>query len=564
MHKPLVGIALFYIAGIFVGYCLGITFLHLHYLYFPLMLLFLTAAFSFIKGKFSLSNTLIHICLLLLGTIAYLMKANPPAPNHISNLFQDPLEINFLTGQGEEVERIKLEGTIVKSPEVRGTPREKEKSGNEDERASKERTVLTLKAERVKMPPLTLPSPQPSPARGEGPKGEWQRAVGLVQVSVYGESDGYEYGDRVRVKGTLRKPPSPQNPGQFDYSSYLARKGIYGLMTIYNKGQIERLGTGKVNPFVRLALGIKHRMRGIIAETLEYPQDVLLAGILIGERQQVPEELKEVFIHSGTVHILAISGLHVGLVVVIFMVLLRTVRIPRKIRAILTIALVILYALITGARPSVIRASIMATCILSAAAIGRDSDLLNSLSLAALLILAVNPLELFDSGFQLSFAAVLSIIYLTPKINSLFPKGYPPVSALKGYLLSSTSVILAAQLGILPLIAYYYSLLSPVALVANFIVVPLLGVVVALGFTSCLSGLLFLPLAQVFGAANSVVLKVVVISVKLLSSLPLAFIYPGSPRIGLIVIYYLALGAIFYAIKKKLTVEGEARDYHSL
>ena len=563
MHKPLVGITLFYIAGIFVGYCLGVTFSHLYHLCFPLILLFLTAAFSFIKGKLSLSNTMIYICLLLLGTIAYLMKADPPHPNHISNLLP-PRPALSPTGGGLRggVKKgnsytIEIEGTIVKSPEVRGATRGKEKSGNDDERASKQRTILTVKAERVKVPPLTPSSPPPPPTRGEGEKGKWERAVGLVQVSVYGKNTMHDYGrdtildygKRIRVRGTLRKPPPPQNPGQFDYSSYLARKGIYGLMAIYNKGQIEQLGTGKVNPFVRLALSIKDRMRGIIKETLQYPQDVLLSGILLGERQQVPEELKEVFIHSGTIHILAISGLHVGLVVVIFMVLLRTIRIPRKIRAILTIALVILYALITGGRPSVIRASIMAISILSAVAVGRDSDLLNSLSLAALLILAFNPLGLFDSGFHLSFAAVLSIIYLAPKIDSLFPKGYPPGSTLKGYFLKSLSVILAAQLGILPLIAYYYSLFSPVALVANFMVVPLLGVVVALGFSTCLSGLLFLPLAQVFGAANGAVLRGMVSSVKLFSSLPLAFIYLGSPRIGFIVIYYLALGAIFYAIK---------------
>ncbi len=446
------------------------------------------------------------------------------------------------------MKRVELEGTIIKDPEVRSIGRGEKESRNDDERTSEKRTILTVKAERIKIPLSAPPSPLPSP-RGEGKKGKWEKVAGLVQISVYREDAAFDYGKRIRVSGCLRQPPLPENPGQFDYRSYLVRKGVYALMTVHHKGQIESLGIGKVNPFAKLAFLIKDKMKKVLKETLRYPQDVLLAGILLGERWGVPQELKEVFTQTGTVHILAISGLHVGLVVVIFMVLLRTIRIPRKIRAMLTIALVILYALVTGGRPSVIRASIMAISILSAAAIGRDSDLLNSLSLAALLILAVNPLELFDSGFQLSFAAVLSIIYLTPKINSLFPKGYPPATVLKGYFLRSLSVILAAQLGILPLIAYYYSLFSPVALAANFIVVPLLGVVVALGFSTCLSGLLFLPLAQVFGAANGIVLSGVVGSVKFLASLPLAFIYLGSPRIEFIVIYYLALGAIFYAIK---------------
>lgn len=123
MHRPLVGITLFYIAGIFLGFCLGTAFFHLRYLYPPLIILFLAIAFSFIRGKLSLSNIMLYICLLLLGTIAYLLKANPPHPNHISNLLQDQLEMRSQMGQGEEIERVQLEGTIVKDPQVRGTTR---------------------------------------------------------------------------------------------------------------------------------------------------------------------------------------------------------------------------------------------------------------------------------------------------------------------------------------------------------------------------------------------------------------------------------------------------------
>ncbi|NOX97073.1 MAG: ComEC family competence protein [Nitrospirae bacterium] len=520
MHRPLVGLCLFYIAGIFLGWGLGITSSHLPYLYFPLVLLFLTAAFFFLKGKLKLSNLLIYISLLLLGMLAYSLKANPTSPYHIANFLR-----------GEETERVSLEGTVVKDPEVRVevVPLAEGREITGEEQELEERTILILRAERIKK------------------KEKWEQVKGLVQISVRGEGAPGDYGERIRIVGaSLRKPPLPENPREFDYRRYLVRKGIYAVASVHFPGQIEVLGTGRVNPFVRMALSIKERMKGVIEETMEYPQTVLLKGILLGERWGIPEDLQETFTRTGTVHILAISGLHVGLVVVIFFVLFRAVRIPGKVRAIFTIVILVTYALITGGRPPVIRASIVAGIVLSGMIINRESDLFNSLSLAALVILAFNPLELFDAGFQLSFAAVLAIISLAPRIDAFFLKE-PPGGTFKRYLLKSFSAILAAQVGIIPLVAYYYSIFSPIALAANFLIVPLLGLVVALGFSTCLSGLVSLPLAKLFGAANGIVLTVVVKSADFLSHLPFSFTYVGRPRLAVVLGYYLVIGVAVYA-----------------
>lgn len=544
MHRPLAGLCLFYIGGIFVGWCLGIALSHLPYLYFPLVLLVLAAAFSFFKGKLSFSNILIHISVLLLGTIAYSLKANPVEPHHIAN---------FMRGE----ERVSLEGTIIKDPQVRApAPPAAKGARRGDEQRWEGRTILILKAERIKRPPYPHPLPYSIPLRAqEGHKpGErieregWERVAGLVWISVRGKALAGDYGERVRIAGaSLEKPPLPGNPGEFNFRRYLARKGIYTLIHVHHQGQIEVLGKGQMNPFVGLALSIKDIMKGIIEETMEYPQTVLLKGILLGERGGIPEDLQETFVQTGTAHILAISGLHVGLVVVIFLTLFWALRVPRKMRAMFIIAVLIVYALITGGRPPVIRASIMAAAVLSGMIVNRESDLLNSLSLAALIILAFNPLELFDAGFQLSFAAVLSIISLAPWLNNFLLKG-PSGSTFKSYLLKSFSVTLAAQVGIIPLVAYYFSLFTPIALAANFLIVPLLGLVVALGFSTCLVGLISLPLAELFGAANGVVLMVVVKSANLLSHLPFAFIYVGRPRIAVVVGYYLIMGAILYYV----------------
>ncbi|MCD5401502.1 ComEC family competence protein [candidate division NPL-UPA2 bacterium] len=477
--------------------------------------------FFFQRKALTATTSLIYFFLLLLGMVAYSLKANPAHPHHIAN---------FLPG--EEEKKVILEGTIIKDPKVRGgvaPAAEGAETGNEQK--LEERTILILRAERIK---------------GEE---EWEKVVGLVRVSVQGKEAPGDYGERIKIVGaSLKKPPLPENPREFDFRRFLARKGIYALMYVRHQGQVEILGRGQVNPFAKLALSIKDRMKEVIEDTLEYPQTVLLKGILLGERGGIPEDLKEVFTQTGTVHILAISGLHVGLVVVIFFVLFRAIRIPRKMRAIFTIAVLIAYALITGGRPPVIRASIMAAAVLSGMIVNRESDLLNSLSLAALVILALNPLELFDSRFQLSFAAVLAIISLAPWLNTFFLKDSSSGSTSKNYLIKSFSVILAAQVGVIPLVAYYFSLFTPVALVANFLIVPLLGVVVALGFSTCLAGLISLPLAELLGAANGVVLMVMTGLANFFSRLPLAFTYVGRPRVAAVVGYYLIMGAILYYV----------------
>jgi competence protein ComEC len=537
MHRPLVGIVLSYLTGIFLGFSLNIPF---RYIYPILLLSYLLILFLLRKKAPLVTTSFIYLSLFFLGMGAYSLKANPVYPNHITNFIR-----------GEEVKRVSLEGTIIKDPEVRITARKKEAPGNEERGTAKEKTVLILKAERIKI--SLHPNPLPPGERRERgsyskvkAEGKWEKVVGLVQVSVLGKDNAGDYGQRIKItRVSLRKPPLPRNPGEFNYRRYLARKGIYALMNIRRRGQIKVLGRGQVNPFLKMALIVKERMKRVIEDTMEYPQTVLLEGILLGERGGIPPDLKETFTQTGTVHILAISGLHVGLVILIFFVLFRALRIPGKVRAIFTLIVLLAYALVTGGRPPVIRASIIAAAVLVGMIVNRESDLLNSLSLAALVILALNPLELFDSGFQLSFAAVLAIITLAPRLNALFLKD-PSVSTLKRYLLQSFSVILAAQIGIIPLVAYYYGLFTPIALVANFLIIPLLGIVVALGFSTYLSGVIFLPLAELFGAANGMVLTLVVRSADFLSQLPFSFIYVGRPRIAVVAGYYLITGAIFY------------------
>ena len=144
--------------------------------------------------------------------------------------------------------------------------------------------------------------------------------------------------------------------------------------------------------------------------------------MLLGLRNELSPDILDAFRNSGSIHILAVSGLHVGLIATVCFFGFSLLRLPRKATDLLTIAAVVLYACLVGFRPSVFRASLMAVIFLISRIIERDRDLFNLLAFAALVLLLINPAQLWDIGFQLSFAAVASIVYLMPKWESFIAR----------------------------------------------------------------------------------------------------------------------------------------------
>ena len=213
----------------------------------------------------------------------------------------------------------------------------------------------------------------------------------------------------------LQQPQGRRNPGGFDYRAYLARQGIVGIIDA--KGLLR---IGEQGGFLPLSWieALRIRTERVIdhiyttsgtAEPSLHAQ--LLKGILLGKRSDLPTETLDIFRNSGTFHVLAVSGLHVGLVAMFCYFGFSCFRLPQKVLCLLTIAAVLMYACLIGFRPSVFRASLMAILFLFATLIDRDADLFNLLAFAALVLLLLNPLQVWDVGFQLSFVAVAAIVY---------------------------------------------------------------------------------------------------------------------------------------------------------
>lgn len=366
------------------------------------------------------------------------------------------------------------------------------------------------------------------------------RGLVLVRDLRPAREPPYQYGDILRVQGVLARPRPAGNFGELDYKSYLEQRGIAYTLPVYEPGALERLGGGAGN---RLAAAL-YAWRGKfikVAKLLPREEEALLLGIVFGERLSLPGEVVDLFTASGTVHLLAVSGSNVGLVAALALGGTRLLHFPLLLQALAAAAAVGLYVFWTGAAPSAVRAGLMFLLGLLGLMTGRPRNGLVALAAAALLILIFNPLLLFDVGFQLSFAATLGILWLTPPFLALVPRRWI-------FLAGPLVVSLAAQLMVWPLTAYYFSGVSPLGFLASLAALPVAGLALALGALGLLAGVLYLPLGKaVLGAAGLALVLLKAIA-RLFASLPFAYLYLKQPPLVFLAAYYFLLLGLPWAL----------------
>jgi len=347
---------------------------------------------------------------------------------------------------------------------------------------------------------------------------------GKVLVRIF-RKENVSYADQLILAGRLFRPYQPKHT-RFPYRDYLENQDIYSILTVSKNRAIKYLGKGEINPFKFSAYKIRKKSQDILFDNLKPTQAGIFSAMILGERSKIALGLRRLFLQTGTMHILAISGLHVGIVAFILDLLLKVLRIRRHPRFLAIIILLIFYCFLTGARPSVIRAAIMAIVLLVGFLLHREIKASHSLALAGLIILAVNPRQLFNPGFQLSFASVISIVYLSPVIKRLFNtakvQGY---AAILQFASQCFCVSLAAWLGVLPFIIYYFKIVSPVTILANLVVVPYLSLVIALGFSLLFIGIIFPVLAPIFASPANLSIVILIQIIRLFNQIPWAYFY---------------------------------------
>ncbi len=319
-----------------------------------------------------------------------------------------------------------------------------------------------------------------------------------------------DYGDRLELQGRLRRPSPSRNPGAFDYRAFLQRQNIHATLSVRDVAAlrvIERLPGSWIGE--HLVLPLRRSVRHSVEQNMSGAPAGLLLGLLLGEKRRVPDEVREQFRRAGLAHALVVSGMHVGLVAVFVFAAFRLgCRLPDVWSSAATIVVLVLYALVTELQPPVVRAVVVAVIVLCGRILQREGDIYNSLGLAALFILAIWPASLLGLSFQLSFAATFAIVGLHEPLARLFPARWRREDGYLGrWLITPFCASLAAQLGTGPLIALHFQQWSPIGLLANLAVAPLLAAAMGLGLLTALSGWVWPLLASVFNAANYLVLQ---------------------------------------------------------
>ncbi|MBI2607952.1 MAG: ComEC family competence protein [Candidatus Doudnabacteria bacterium] len=359
----------------------------------------------------------------------------------------------------------------------------------------------------------------------------------LLTTSLFPE---YHYGDQIQFRKKITAPRDAEAQGEFSYKNYLSKSGIEAVVYYPD---IELLASRQGN-FVKASLfQFKQAFIGKISEILPEPHHSFLAGLLVGLRRGIPEQLLADFNTTGVTHIIALSGFNITIIAQAFdRLLLNWFR--RRVSFILSLVAIVLFVIMTGAQASVVRAAVMGILGMLALNTGRLDNITNALVLTGAVMLAINPQILhFDIGFQLSFLALMGLVYLAPRMEPYFVW-------LWRYLREIVVATLSAQIFVLPVLLLNFDRLSLIAPITNVLILPLIPFAMLFGFLAGMLGLIWtglaLPLAWITWAMLEYVMQVV----KLTARVPLASINFSNFGIWLLLLYYLVL--IYYINKHRL------------
>jgi len=388
----------------------------------------------------------------------------------------------------------------------------------------------------------------------------WQAASGRVMVTTKGSLPAEFFAGReVEIAGVIAPPPSPIAPGLFDYRTYLNRQGIQYQLKADGLRDWRVIDTRTTPPFTdRFLAWAKSTLARGLPEQDEPLR--LMWAMTLGWKTALSGEINEPFMRSGTMHIFAISGLHIALIAGILVSLLRVGRVPRMWCGLVVIPLVWFYTAATGWQSSAVRSTVMMTIIIGGWSLRRPTDLLNSLAAAGLVILLWDPQQLFQASFQLSFFVVLSIALFLPPLEKLrdrllavdpllapeaMTKWQQGWRAAARFFTASLVTSLAAWLGSLPLSAYYFHLLCPVTLLANLVIVPMASLTLMCNLGSLICGGWLPWLGELFNHCGWFWMLGMIKLSRWATELPGAYYYVPAPSAFTFLVYYgLLIGTI--------------------
>ena len=469
MKRPLVSLTIVFCSGIFLA----------NWIKLPLALIYgltiTSLVFSLLFFKQRLTFYLLLFSSVFLLGVVCLKNSQFLAPCHISKI---------TAYRNNQICTVK--GIVINEPEFRN-----------------HKTIFILKSQEILFTHLK------------------HNCSGNILVQVRGIKD-FHYLDELILSGTFYRCTIFGKSKWKSYGNYLYNQGIAAIMQVRSAAWVIKPNKHNSRSIKGFSFWLKARAEEIIFKYVSPMAASILDAMILGERKNIPTGVNNAMIKSGTVHILVVSGFNVGIVALMITLFLKLIRIPRRLRFYIAGPLLIIYCLATGASTPVVRATVMAIVFMFSYWVRREPDIYNSLSLACLFILTVNPRQLFDVGFQLSFASVISIVCLYPKIKSFLHADNLKLKYLK-FIVDGCLVSFSAWLGTMGLVAYYFKIFSPVTVLANLFIVPLATLITLCGFSLVIIGLIFPPFAPFFSCSSELAVVFLLNINNLLIKLPAAY-----------------------------------------
>lgn len=497
----------FYFCSFFIGGIVFASFFNLRFLFSPIFILsiilivffiFLFFNFFLLNQKYQYKNFLIYLfCFLIfLGSIFYYYQ-------RFDSEF-DKNTIRFLN----DGKKITILGKILSDP-----------------KRDIKKTNFILKAKEVKLDSKVL--------KVDGKI--------LVKTHLY---PIFKYGDEIEIYGKLK---TPENFNDFDYKSYLAARGIY---SISNYPQIKIVNRNKGNFLLSKLYFVKNKFNEAIGFILPEPESSLLAGLILGVRATIPQNILENFNRVGLTHIIALSGFNITIIIVALFGFFNFLNLRKNLAFLFSIVLIIFFTLMTGASASVIRAAIMGILVLVARKSSRIYKIGNAILFVGIVMLILDPRVLrYDVGFQLSFMATLGLIYLAPILKEKYFYFVPEFLSLKEVVSSTIS----AQIFVFPILLYTFGKVSLIALITNILVLPIIPIAMFLGFFVGIIGLLNFGFLKFLAFPVYLILFYIIKIAEVFAQIPFAWIEVkkfSSLIFYLIFIIYYFLIIRFYFLNK--------------
>ena len=368
----------------------------------------------------------------------------------------------------------------------------------------------------------------------------------LVTTRRYPE---YQYGDKLKITGRLEEPQIFED---FNYKNYLLKDGI---LAVINFPEITFWGKDFGNPIMKILFSLKQRLEESLNNVMSSPQSGLLEALFFGDEENIPKDWKEKFNLTSTRHIAAVSGMNITIISALILNFLLFLGFWRPQAFYLSIILIFLYILMIGAPASAVRAGIMGILFLAAQHLGRISTGSRVIVFAATLMLIQNPLLLtLDIGFQLSFLAVMGLIYLQPIFSDFLKK--IPDFFLKDLTFEifqvrvNLSATLAAQIFALPILIYNFGQVSIISPITNILILPLIPIITILGFIFSFIGIFWQGLAQILSWPAWLLLSYILKIIDLSSKIPFSYLIFKNVHWIFLPISYLALGILTWRLQE--------------